>query len=79
MPVWYEKVRPLVEEGSLAVVGIVQEQHPDRTALYAQWKEYDFPILWDPFGHAGLKVVPVISAVDEHPSGIWLIQAFNYL
>ncbi|MEM8713454.1 MAG: hypothetical protein AAGG01_21120, partial [Planctomycetota bacterium] len=33
--------------------------------LYAQWQEFDFPILWDPFGVMGLEVVPVVSAVDE--------------
>ena len=66
VPVWHERTRALVEAGELAIVGIVQEQHPDRTALYAQWQGVDFPILWDPFGVAGLEVVPVVSAADEH-------------
>ncbi len=51
--------------GELALVGIVHEQHPDRAALFAQWKEFDFPLLWDPFGLTGMKVVPVVTAVDE--------------
>ena len=66
MPVWHEKTKQLVESGELVLVGITQEQHPDRCALFAQWKEFDFPILWDPFGVTGLSVVPVITAIDEH-------------
>lgn len=64
VPVWRDKTKALVESGDLAIVGIVHEQHPDRAALYAQWQELDFPILWDPFGVTGLKVVPVVSAID---------------
>ena len=66
MPVWYERVRPLVEAGALQVIGIVQEQHPDRAQLYQQWKGLDFPILWDPFGLSGVEAVPDLTAVDEH-------------
>ena len=64
MPVWHEKTKALVAAGELAVVGIVHEQHPNRAALFAQWKEFDFPLLWDPFGITGMKVVPVVTAVD---------------
>ena len=64
MPVWHEKTKALVASGELALVGIVHEQHPGRAALFAQWQQFDFPILWDPFGVTGLKVVPVITAVD---------------
>jgi len=63
--VWHELTKDLVAEGRLQVVGIALEQHPERTQLYAQWKGYDFPILWDPFGVTGNEVVPVITAVDE--------------
>ncbi|MEL6715742.1 MAG: hypothetical protein AAFP86_18320, partial [Planctomycetota bacterium] len=66
MPVWYEKTRALRESGELQIVAVTLEQHPDRARLYAQWKGYDFPILWDPFGLTGLSVVPVITGVDEH-------------
>ena len=66
MPVWYERVRPLVEAGALQIIGIVQEQHPDRAQLYQQWKGLDFPILWDPFGLSGVEAVPDLTAVDEH-------------
>ena len=66
MPVWHAKTKALVASGELAVVGIVHEQHPARGALFAQWKEFDFPLLWDPFGVTGLKVVPVVTAIDAH-------------
>ncbi len=65
MPVWHEKTKELVASGRLAIVGITQEQHPDRCALYAQWQGFDFPILWDPFGLTGLSVVPVITGINE--------------
>ncbi len=66
MPVWYERVRPMVAAGELQVVGIVQEQHPARALLFQQWKGLDFPILWDPFGVCGVEAVPDLTAVDEH-------------
>lgn len=66
MPVWHELTKDLVAKGDLVVVGITQEQHPERCALFAQWQGFDFPILWDPFNLTGLEVVPVLSAVDEH-------------
>ena len=56
----------MVEAGALQVIGIVQEQHPDRARLYQQWKGLDFPILWDPFGISGVEAVPDLTAVDEH-------------
>ena len=64
MPVWHEKTKALVAAGELALVGIVHEQHPARAALFAQWQEFDFPLLWDPTGVTGLKVVPVVTAID---------------
>ena len=66
MPVWHELTRELRESGQLRVVGLVQEQHPDRAALFAQWQGFDWPILWDPFGLTGSKAVPNAWALDEH-------------
>ncbi|MDE0914841.1 MAG: hypothetical protein OSB57_06640 [Planctomycetota bacterium] len=65
MPVWHEKTRALRESGELVVIGITQEQHPDRCSLYAQWQGIDWPILWDPFNLTGSAAVPVVLAVDE--------------
>lgn len=54
------------DEGTLAVVGITQEQHADRCLLFARWKGLDWPILWDPFNMTGSKAVPRVTLIDEH-------------
>ncbi len=43
---------------------MVQEQHPDRAALYMQWQKMDWPVLADPFNLLGVKVVPITLLVD---------------
>lgn len=48
------------------MIGVTQEQHPDRTRLFAQWQQFDWPILWDPFNLTGAKAVPLYRLVDEH-------------
>ena len=64
MPVWHEAVRELVGAGRLRVVGLTQEQHPDRCELYAQWQGLDFPILWDPFNLTRSRAVPLVMLAD---------------
>lgn len=63
---WREATKELLKEGKLVVLGVVQEQHADRARLYAQWKEFDFPILQDAVTRLGLAVVPVPIFIDEH-------------
>src|SRR5260370_4959275 len=48
------------------MVGIVQEQHPERARLFMQWKRMTWPILTDPLNLLGVSVVPVTVAIDEH-------------
>jgi hypothetical protein len=48
------------------MVGIVQEQHPDRARLFMQWKEMDWPVLVDSLNLLGVSVVPITVAIDEH-------------
>ena len=48
------------------MVGIVLEQHPDRAALFMQWKQMDWPLMWDPYNLLGLTAVPVTLLLDEH-------------
>jgi tetratricopeptide (TPR) repeat protein len=48
------------------LLGLIQEQHPDRYRLFAQWKQMDFPVLHDPMTKTGIKVVPVFVAIDEY-------------
>ena len=51
--------------GRVQLVGIIQEQHPDRCRLFMQWKGMDWPVLVDSLNLAGLEVVPVAYAIDE--------------
>jgi len=55
-----------VAEGRLVVLGVTQEQHPDRCRLFAQWQRFDWPILWDPINLLESSAVPVVVAIDEH-------------
>lgn len=56
----------MVAEGKLQLLGITQEQHPDRCALFAQWKGFTFPILHDPINITKPIAVPIVTAIDEH-------------
>ena len=40
---WQQAVKPFVEAGKLDVLGVVQEQHPDRAKLYRQWRQLGDP------------------------------------
>ena len=48
------------------MAGIVQEQHPDRTRLFMQWKQMEWPILVDSLNLLGVDAVPITVAIDEH-------------
>lgn len=66
LPVWQKAVKPYVESGELVAIGVVQEQHPDRTRLYRQWRELDWPIFVDSLNTIEhVKVVPLPMAIDE--------------
>ena len=55
-----------VRERKLVVLGIAQEQHPNRCRLFAQWHQLDWPILHDPINVMQVRGVPIEVAVDEH-------------
>ena len=65
MPVWHATIQKLAPK-NLAVLGVVQEQHSERTKLYKQWKQYDFPIAQDSVTKLGAAVVPIFIGIDEH-------------
>ncbi|RMF43900.1 MAG: hypothetical protein D6753_03945 [Planctomycetota bacterium] len=65
MPVWHARTKGARQAGQLQVVGIIQEQHPDRCRLYAQWQQFDWPILHDPINAIGARAVPMFVAIDE--------------
>lgn len=66
MPVWHEQVKDLVESGQLVVLGITQEQHPERCRLYKQWRQFNWPIVHDPLNLMGSRAVPLFVLIDEH-------------
>jgi hypothetical protein len=55
----------LVRQGKLVLLGVTQEQHPDRCRLFAQWQQFDWPILHDPINVLRLRGVPIVVALDE--------------
>ncbi len=63
---WYETAKPFVDRGELQIIGVVQEQHAERTRLYKQWKQFDFPIAQDATTELNLNVVPIPILIDEH-------------
>lgn len=65
---WYQSLKPYLDKKQIHVVGIVQEQHPDRTRLYKQWKQYSFPIMVDSLNLLGFHAIPIVMGLDE--SGI---------
>ena len=48
------------------MVGIIQEQHPDRCKLFMQWKHMDWPILVDSQNELEVQVVPITLFIDEY-------------
>ncbi|TDI36655.1 MAG: hypothetical protein E2P02_24615 [Acidobacteria bacterium] len=65
MPGWHEKTKALQDAGKLQLVGIIQEQHPDRTRLFMQWKEMGWPLLIDSLNLLDVSAVPLTYLVDE--------------
>jgi hypothetical protein len=47
------------------MVGIIQEQHPDRCRLFMQWKQMDWPILVDGLNLLDVAAVPITLGIDE--------------
>lgn len=65
MPVWHESTKSLRDAGKLRVVGLIQEQHPQRCKLFMQWQRLDFPVLADPLNLLEVTVVPIAVLLDE--------------
>ena len=73
MPVWHERTKAAVANGELTVVGVIQEQHAARCRLFAQWKNFAWPILHDPVNLLGPRAVPIVVALDERG----IVRALN--
>lgn len=47
------------------MVGVVQEQHPDRARLFMQWRKMDWPVLVDAMNLLEVRYVPITVLIDE--------------
>ena len=66
MPGWHEATKELQADGRVTMVGIIQEQHPQRARLFMQWKQMGWPIMVDARNELGVAVVPKTILIDEH-------------
>ena len=66
VPGWHEATKELQRQGKFQMVGIIQEQHPDRARLFMQWKRMGWPILIDSLNLLEVPYVPITVAIDEH-------------
>ena len=80
---WHSEMKELANQKKLVILGITQEQHPDRCRLFAQWHQLNWPILHDPINILGPLAVPIFVAVDEHgvvrstrPTPEWIRNKF---
>lgn len=58
------------------MVGIVEEQHPERARLFMQWKRMGWPILVDPLNLLNVPTVPITLGIDER--GVIRVADFEY-
>jgi tetratricopeptide (TPR) repeat protein len=66
VPGWHESTLELQKQGKIRLVGIIQEQHPERARLFMQWKQMNWPILVDSLDLLEVSYVPITVLVDEH-------------
>ncbi|MEO1289922.1 MAG: hypothetical protein AAFV93_19370, partial [Chloroflexota bacterium] len=66
MPGWYNATQDPVQQNQLTHVGLVIEQHPERTQLFMQWKQMNWSFMVDPFNLLNMRFVPCTIAIDEH-------------
>jgi len=65
VPGWHVSTREAQQAGRLQLIGIVQEQHPDRARLFMQWKQMNWPVMADPLNLLGVDAVPITLLIDE--------------
>ena len=68
---WHEATKEVQKQGKVKMVGIILEQHPDRTRLFMQWKGMDWPILIDSFNLLESSAVPITLFIDERIYKLW--------
>jgi hypothetical protein len=65
VPVWHKALQAARKNKEIVMLGVIQEQHAERCRLFAQWQQFDWPIVQDPNNLLGLQAVPIIVAIDE--------------
>ncbi|HMQ23021.1 MAG TPA: hypothetical protein PKE00_11065, partial [Planctomycetota bacterium] len=80
---WHERLKEARAAGKIVVIGLIEEQHPDRCRLFLEWQGIDWPILVDSLNRSGVWAVPLVWAIDEHgvlrhtkPSVDWVLGDF---
>jgi hypothetical protein len=66
VPGWHVSTVEWQQAGQLQLLGIVQEQHPDRARLFMQWQQLPWPVLADPLNQLAVAAVPITLLIDEH-------------
>jgi len=65
VPGWHARTESYRKAGKIKVLGIIQEQHPDRCRLFMQWHQMDWPILVDSLNLLEVAAVPYTLLIDE--------------
>ncbi len=63
---WLTATAEYRKNEKLVVLGIIQSQHPDRAALFVQWKKPPITVLHDALNLSGVNRKPAVVAIDEH-------------
>ena len=70
LPVWRQATKELWKRGKVQVLGILEEQHPDRARLFMQWKRMDWPLVVDSLNLLEMPAVPV----NTESYVLWILQ-----
>lgn len=65
MPGWHDATADLQAQGKVKMVGVLEEQHPERALLFHQWKHMEWPLLVDSLNLLEVPFVPITLLVDE--------------
>jgi len=65
VPGWYQDLKALQASGKIQIVGLIQEQHPERCKLFMEWKKLDFPILVDSLNRLEVTAIPKMWALAD--------------
>jgi hypothetical protein len=63
---WHRITKPLIDAEKLVVIGVAQEQSPERCRLLLQWLKIDWSVLHDPLNTFEVRKIPLAIAIDEH-------------